>query len=90
MKTFEEFWQWQVCVPTNMEDEARCIWNAATESAKPRWIPVTERLPENPGDYLVKAVSFKSPEYPNLVMIDEFDVIDGFPDSVKYWMELPK
>lgn len=36
MKTFEEFWKWQVCVPTDMEDEARCIWNAASRPTEIR------------------------------------------------------
>lgn len=44
MKTFNEFWQWQVCVPTDMEDEARCIWNAATEVMQAKLDEQTKEL----------------------------------------------
>lgn len=57
------------------------------EKQIPRWIPVTERLPENDGRYLVCNQPYKA----QWVMIQEYWKDSGWSgSSVTHWMPLPE
>ena len=65
-------------------DIARNAWNAATEAAKPRWIPVTERLPDKEGKYPMKFTGF------DLFWIIHYKPgITVFDGEITHWMEMP-
>ncbi|MFA5875212.1 MAG: hypothetical protein WC901_00795 [Candidatus Margulisiibacteriota bacterium] len=86
MKTFEE-WSEKYMPPLTKAELflSRKSWNAATEQAKPRWIPVTERIPGKKGLYpcLTKA-------YPKGYWVTR--VFDGaeFEDDVTHFLEMPE
>ena len=59
-----------------------------------KWIPVTERLPEEDGRYLcnVKSFAFKGSFYITMLKYDKGGFIEGhiYTDDVTHWMELPE
>jgi hypothetical protein len=61
MKTFEE-WELSQGFLSPLSDEERDIardaWNAATEAAKPRWVPISDGLPTQL-DWTVEATAGK-------------------------------
>ena len=65
----------------NYADDYKAIF----EKLKPRWIPVTERLPDKEGKYPMKFVGFDS-----FWIIDYkpgFTVFDG---EITHWMDIPQ
>lgn len=85
LKDFEAFWQHEA-------EEALKKFQVAIRS-KPQWIPVTERLPDKGGTYLIACGN-------GLITTDEFMVWpdrvktyynwDDYGGGIKYWMEIPK
>lgn len=67
-----------------------CLQDAPTVILKPHWIPVTERLPETTGEYLVT----KREMYTHRLIVDiaVYFVNDGWhkADPVIAWMPLPE
>lgn len=63
------------------------------EAGKPKWIPVTERLPEENGYYLccVKSFLFSGRTYINILKCDKNGFMEGhiYTDDVTHWMPLP-
>ena len=59
-----------------------------------KWIPVTERLPEEDGYYLccVKSFSFPGRTYINILHCDKNGFQEGhiYTDDVTHWMPLPE
>jgi hypothetical protein len=59
-----------------------------------KWIPVTERLPEEPDRYLcnVKSFAFKGEYYQTILKYDKGGFIEGYiyTDDVTHWMSLPE
>ena len=59
-----------------------------------KWIPVTERLPEEPDRYLcnVKSFAFKGAYYQTILKYDKGGFIEGYiyTDDVTHWMPLPE
>ena len=51
-----------------------------------RWIPVTERLPEEDGYYLVCCQPYKA----QWVTMQHYSPDSAFSGSVTYWMPLPE
>jgi Protein of unknown function (DUF551) len=90
--TFDEFYE-EKC-STNWQDWtvkgiAKESWNAATEAAKPRWIPVSERLPDREGWFAVKT------ESPSTFDKGYFNKTLGIFDDINYskvthWIDLSK
>ena len=64
--------------------------------ATPKWIPVTERLPEKYGKYLCRYVFNESAEYPHLEVISYYPTMTRFQGEgscgmrVTHWMPLPE
>jgi hypothetical protein len=94
MKTFEE-WELSQGFLSPLSDEERDIardaWNFATEQARPRWISVSERLPDKAGYYpALRDTSnekwFRAYFYPNR----QWDTFDGYTGIVTHWLELPE
>lgn len=58
-----------------------------------KWIPVTERLPEEGGRYLcyVKSFAFKGAFYTTIMHYDKYGFVEGniYTDDVTHWMPLP-
>jgi len=94
MKTFEEWWVnesgWDDGEPLLAEGYlAQSAWNAATETAKPRWIPVSERLPTELQPCVVKVdgnscplVRFYLPGTKKWLSVNQI--------NVTHWMEIPE
>lgn len=63
------------------------------ETTTQRWIPVTERLPEEGGRYLcyVKSFAFKGAFYTTILHYDKYGFVEGniYTDDVTHWMPLP-
>ena len=59
-----------------------------------RWIPVTERLPEEGDRYLCRLKSFAFPGsfYQSILRYDKYGFQDGgvYEDGVTQWMPLPQ
>lgn len=59
-----------------------------------KWIPVTERLPEENGYYLccVKSFCFSGRTYINILKCDKDGFMEGhiYTDDVTHWMPLPE
>lgn len=59
-----------------------------------RWIPVTERLPEEDGYYLcnVRSFAFRGSFYAAMLKYDKGGFIEGhiYTDDVTHWMPLPE
>lgn len=77
--------------------------SGAKELSKPRWIPVTEQLPENDGWYLVYAPDYRGGSSSGLKCIDgkmfckfakgKWSIEHGYynrPGCVTHWMLLPE
>ena len=74
-------------------DAAKAAWNAATEAAKPRWIPVSESLPEKNDKYLIKVddfAYFETAWYDPCSGLFEVSDLDISSKEVTHWMEGPK
>ena len=60
----------------------------------PKWIPVTERLPECDGRYLcnVKSFSFPGTFYRTILQYVDGGFVEGhiYTDDVTHWMPLPE
>ena len=100
MKTFEEWWDDNdmmlagIYVSEHPEyDAAKAAWNAATEAATPRWIPVSERLPDKDDKYLIKVnyyADFQTAWYDprsGLFEVSDFDISSK---EVTHWMAVPE
>lgn len=84
--------------PYNAEQRCLAILQAADaieELSKPKWIPVTERLPEENGNYLVsvkcprgKWVEICACDGRDLVSVDEYT--EYATKWVTHWMPLPQ
>ena len=90
--TFEEWWEkdsgWYDGEPLLSEGHlAESAWNAATEAAKPRWIPVSERLPTKEGEYPVI-----SRLYENWVkrQLKNGGWVFTQENEITHWLELPE
>ena len=64
------------------------------EDGRPKWIPVTERLPEEDGYYLcnVRSFAFRGSFYAAMLKYDKGGFIEGhiYTDDVTHWMPLPE
>ena len=79
-KDFEAFWQHEA-------EEALKKFQVAI-SNKPRWIPVTERLPEENGHYLVHAVG--NGYYSTYIALWNGRFRANFEMPITHWMPLPQ
>ena len=82
-KDFEAFWQHEA-------EEALKKFQVAI-SNKPRWIPVTQRLPEHNGDYLVYSVVGNWEQLSKIEIAfwnDKNFIVQSF-FAVTHWMPLP-
>lgn len=94
MMTFEKWWaresQWDY--ETLRIDLAKAAWDAATEAAKPRWIPVSERLPDKEQKCVIKTDEYEEFQTAWFNQLSKFEVshlmLDN--DDVTHWMELPE
>lgn len=71
------------------EDLCKALDMAIKALEDSRWIPVTERLPEEDGDYLVTTSSF----YGTTIFVTTRNFSDGewtYDRAVTAWAELPK
>ena len=63
------------------------------EVVRDMWIPVTERLPEEPDRYLcnVKSFAFPGSFYQAILRYDKYGFREGniYTDDVTHWMPLP-
>jgi len=88
MKTFEDWFAKRVYEYNaswiSKDELAQDAWNAATEAAKPRWIPVSERLPDKEGRYPMKFLGFDS-----FWIIHYKPGITVFDGEITHWTELP-
>jgi Protein of unknown function (DUF551) len=104
MKPFEEFWKlykseknWidikfsfeDYDLENEVEEISEDAWNAATEAAKPRWIPVTERLPDNDSEVFILFTDSIGESRP---FIDEFKTDKKWfrMRHVTHWMAIPE
>lgn len=76
-------------------DAIEQLSNAGREESKPRWIPVTERLPEKTGKYLVCGQWRGKPAETWVCELIAFGKIKGWANearnpAVTNWMPLPE
>ena len=96
MKTFEEYWEDQedaIYVWDFKRLIAKSAWNAATEAAKPRWIPVSESLPNELDKYLIKSdeyAQFQTAWYDPCSGLFEVSDLDISSKDVTHWMAVPE
>lgn len=69
------------------EDLARIINDMPTIEPQ-KWIPVSERLPEDNGDYLVTRNRMGLYSYVDIVT--KTNVVDKIASDIKAWMPLPE
>ena len=89
----EHFWNAATEVERKRLDAA---WNEVAEkllSSKPRWIPVTERLPEKDEKYLIKVDEFwdfQTAWYEPCSGLFEVSHLDISSKDVTHWMAVPE
>lgn len=71
------------------QDTLRQLINLAPTVERPQWIPVSERLPEEEGKYLVTMQSFvtRKPTVSTSIFVDSTK--EWYPDCTA-WMPLPE
>ena len=100
MKTFEEFYEKEISYADEYDSHvdlcyqtAQKAWNAATEAAKPRWIPVTEMLPEKDEKYLIitdNYEGFQTAWFNQSFGLFEVSHLDISSKEVTHWMAVPE
>ena len=74
-----------------IEDAYMTLKNGVTI---PKWIPVTERLPQEDGRYMcnVKSFAFPGSFYQTILKYDKYGFREGhiYTDDVTHWMPLPE
>lgn len=89
-KEWEGFWEEQA-----EEAKGKLAQYALAVANKPRWIPVTERLPKENGNYLV-AINCPRGKWVEICASDgrEWVSVDGYAEYatkwVTHWMPLPE
>lgn len=71
------------------------LWKAVSDNnVGSKWIPVTERLPEDKDLYLclVKSYAFPGRKYYAILRYDKHDFLENgiYTDDVTHWMPLPE
>lgn len=91
MKTFEEWLQKneKYIVEKDCFAWLEQCWIQATEAAKPRWIPVTERLPDKDIKCVLRLTVGKNQ---TIEYIGNYIVGRGFSKTrqLTHWMEIPE
>lgn len=78
---------WEECGP---KEDLMQAADAIEELSKPRWIPVTEKLPEISTWVLTYRPTIETIWPAFLSSVGDWIDEDGIPIEVTYWMSLPK
>jgi hypothetical protein len=78
--------------PTERDSLIVAVRKAFKAMAEPHWIPVTERMPETEGDYLITDDSggVKTIEVDSFFILDDGKKMWCYSQNPVAWMELPE